>query len=101
MRLQSIELIRRENGFFHFRGQKIKAVRQGAGVGVALLFRPSVVDKDFSEVLEPETYLWFPSARYLKEIMDAFDRSDDLTGKMIHKDWEGERPRTMKVADFL
>ena len=101
MRLQSIELIRRERGFFRFRNKLIPAIKKGDGVGVAILFTPSVVDKDFSVALDPETFLWFPSAKHLNDIMKALDRSDEQTFQMLHREWTGPRPRTLKVHDFL
>jgi len=101
MRLQSIELIRRERGFFHFRDKLILAVRPGAGVGVAVLFNPSVVDKDFAVALDPESYLWFPTAKQIENILSAMDRSDEETFQMLRTEWGGERPRKIKVADFL
>lgn len=101
MRLQSIELIRRENGFFHFRDKLIPAVRPGAGVGVAVFFQPSPLDKDFAEVLGFQPYLWFPTAKQIEDIMAALDRSDEQTFQMLRTEWGGERPRKLKVADFL
>jgi len=101
MRLQSVELIRRERGFFHFRNKLIPAVRPGAGVGVAVLFTPSVVDKDFSVALDPETYLWFPTAKQIENILSALDKSDDQTFSMLKTEWGGERPRTLKLADLM
>ena len=101
MRLQSIELIERRDGFFRFRGTLIPAVRPNNGVGVAVFFAPSVVDKDFSVALDPETYLWFPTAKQLNEIMAALDKSDEQTFKMLRTEWGGERPRSIKLADLM
>jgi len=101
MRLQSVELIPRLNGFFRFRNKLIPAIKKGNGVGVAVLFTPSVVDKDFSVALDPETYLWFPTAKQIENIVSAMDRSDEETFQMLRTEWGGERPRKLKVADFL
>jgi hypothetical protein len=99
MRLQSIELIRREHGFFHFRDKLIPSVRPGDGVGVAVFFTPSALDDDFREVLGFQPYLWFPSVKEIEHILKAMDRSDEQTFQMLRTEWEG--PRKMKVADFL
>jgi len=102
LRLQSIEFIRRENGFFRFRGKLIPAVRLNNGVGVAVLFRPSQVDEDFAATLDPETYLWFPSAKQIETILKALDKSDEQTAQMIPiKEWGGLRPRSLKLGDFV
>ena len=97
LKLQSIELISRERGFFRFRDKLIPAVRRGNGVGVACLFIPSVVDKDFSVALDPKTYLWFPTAKQIKDILTAMDRSDDQTFQMLKTGWGGERPRKIML----
>jgi len=101
MRLQSIELIERRNGFFCFRDRLIPSVRPGDGVGVAVFFNPSPVDQDFAEVLGWQPYLWFPSAKQIEDILKAMDRSDEQTFQMLRTEWEGPRPRKMKVADFV
>jgi len=101
MRLQSIELIRRERGFFRFRDKLIPALRQGNGVGVACLFISSVVDKDFSIALDPQTYLWFPTAQQIEDILSAMDRSDDQTFQMLKTEWGGERPRKIMLHDLM
>jgi len=101
MRLQSIELITRQNGFFRFRGKLIPAIRPNDGVGVALIFKPSCVDKDFSVALDPETYLWFPTSKQLQEIMKALDSSDEQTFQMLRTEWGGERPRSIKLEDMM
>lgn len=101
MRLQSIELIPRVRGFFRFRDKLIPAVRPGEGVGVACLFIPSVVDKDFSVALDPETYLWFPTAKQIENILTAFDRSDEQTFQMLKTEWGGERPRKLMLSDLM
>jgi len=101
LRLQSIELIPRKAGFFRFRDKLIPAVRPNNGVGVAVLFRPSQIDEDFAATLDPETYLWFPSAKQIENILEAMDRSDEETFQMLRTEWSGVRPRPLKVGDFL
>lgn len=101
MRLQSIEFIRRENGFFRFRDKLILSVKLGDGVGVAVFFTPSPLDQDFAKVLGFQPHLWFPSARELDSIMRALNESDERTFQMLRTGWGGVRPRPLKVGDFL
>ena len=102
MRLRSIEFIPRKNGFFRFRDRLIPSVRSGCGVGVAVFFQPSQLDKDFAEVLGYPVNLWFPTAKELENILVALDESDDRTAQMLPvKEWGGVRPRSMKLADLM
>jgi len=101
LRLQSVELITRKDGFFRFRDRLVPAVRPGDGVGVAVFFAPSPVDLDFAEVLGFQPYLWFPSAKQIENILEAMDRSDEETFQMLRTEWSGVRPRPLKVGDFL
>jgi len=99
MRVKEIAVILRRGGFFYYKDQVIPAVRPGNGYGVALLLEPSQVDKDFN--LPTGEGVLFVSAKQIKEIVDALDRSDQLTFEMLKCGWKGERPCPVKVVDFV
>lgn len=103
MKLESIELIKRKGGYFHFRNKLIPAIRKGDGIGVGCVFIPSIVDRDFSLALGSNRFLWFPKANEIEDILKAMGESDYKTAHMlpIKSSWGGVRPRTVKVADFL
>ena len=95
MRLQSIEMVRRENGFFHFRGRQIKAYYPRRGYAVMLFLEDSPIDYDFN------AKVWIPSALDLQKIKEALDKSDRLTHELLDRGWDhGDRPYLM-VGDFL
>ena len=116
MILQAIVLVKRKNGFFYLHGRnvfkryepdftlkrrRIPAVYSGNGVGVALFFRGSQVDRDFNHLV------WFPDHSHqmdlyrlsdeLKKIAidlgDAFLESDEQTYRLLGRGWMiGPRP---------
>ena len=95
MRLQSIELVRRENGFFHFRGRQIKAYYPRRGYAVMLFLQDSPIDRDF------KANVWVPSVKDLQNIKKAFEKSDRLTHQLLGRGWNfGVRPY-LQVGDFL
>jgi len=94
MRPKEIVIILRKDGYFHYKGRKIKAVRPGNGYGVLVALEPSPIDKDF------EAYVWFPSVEELSQIMRALDSSDELTYKLLGRGWDGKRP-FRKLHEFM
>jgi len=99
MKIKEIVLVLRKDGVFHFQNRLIPSVRPGSGFAVGLLLEASEVDKDFN--LAPGEGLLFISAKDIKEIMEALDKSDKLTFEMLKAPWGGERPRKLKVTDFI
>jgi len=49
MRVKSIELVLRKDGFFHYNGSRVKAVYPREGYAVMLFLEPSQIDLDFRE----------------------------------------------------
>jgi hypothetical protein len=105
MRLQSIELITRKDGFFFHptNGRIVKAYYKNSGVGVCVRFVPSQLDSDFQYLFNSQfnEMFWFPTAKQIENILSALDKSDEKTFQMLKTEWGGERPRKLKVADFL
>lgn len=108
MRFKGTQNIKRENGFFHIAGMKIKALRKASnGYGVLVVFEaPTQLDIDFQEVLEKiyglGCFAWFPTAKQLDMIKEALDLSDLQT-----RDWQrngegwevGDRPLTDVIEE--
>jgi len=99
MKIKEIVLILRKNGYFRYKDRLIPAVRPGNGYGVALVLEASQVDKDFN--LPYGEGILFLSAKVIKEILEALDKSDQLTFEMVKRGWEGERPFKVKVEHFV
>ena len=82
-----MELVRRENGFFHYmNGKQVKAYYPKRGYCVMVFFEDSPIDTDFNE------NVWCPSAKELRRVADMLDESDKLTYDMVGHGWGGERP---------
>lgn len=94
MRIREIAIVLRKDGFFHWNGQKIKAVYPGEGYGVMVFLEASQIDKDF------EAYVWVPSAEELEEINKKLSKSDELTHELLGRGWAGKRP-FWKLEDFM
>ena len=101
MKLKAVVIILRKNGSFHtgdaiiyrkyselpkLKGPKVEAVRKGEGYGVAVLLEPSQVDIDFGVAT------LFLSADEIQAIMEALEKSDKLTEKLLGRGWLGKRP---------
>ena len=94
MRLREIDIVLRKNGFFHWNGQRIKAVYPREGYVVMVFLDPSPIDKDF------EAHVWVPSAEEIEEILRKMDKSDKLTHDLLGHGWNGKRP-FWKLEDFM
>ena len=96
MRLKSVEIIKRDQGFFWLpNGSKVKAVYPRRGFAVMVFLEDSPIDLDF------KAKVWVPRARELQRIKEALDKSDRLTHELLGRGWGyGDRPY-LKVADFL
>ena len=101
MRLRAVVIIPRIGGYFHtrdaaiylafgsfrFQVDKVPARRKGEGYGVALVFESTPADEDF------KVPIWFPTEAQVKLILEAFERSDELTGRLLGRGWiSGPRP---------
>jgi len=103
MRLRAIMIILRKNGYFHTRDaityitfgskpfrfpvDRVPAARKGEGYGVALILEPSQADKDF------RIPILFPTEAQVRLILEAFERRDELTGRLLGRGWiSGPRP---------
>lgn len=94
LRIKKIVLIPRYNGFFYYNGKKIRAIKNGNGVGVALILEKSPVDEDFGE------NILFLSESERQEISDKFNESDELTVEMVKHGWNyGLRPFQSKLKN--
>jgi len=109
VRLRAVVIVLRKNGYFHtgqaitfrsydgftgFPYQRVPAVRRGNGWGVALVLRPSQVDRDFG------VPVLFLEADEIEVIQKALDKSDELTHQLLGRGWGGKRP-FWKVEDFM
>jgi len=94
MRLQSVELVLRDGGFFHYRGQRIKAVYPKRGYAVMVFLEDSPIDLDFG------CKVWVPKAAEVERILRLFDKSDRMTYELLGHGWEGERPFHM-LEEFV
>jgi len=104
MILSDILIAKRAEGYFYVEGYKIQADRiSSAGYGVLCIFEPSKLDKDFSCVLGPGRFAWFPTAKALEIITAKLDLSDHLTLDLHNgKGWDsGPRPFSNKLADLI
>jgi hypothetical protein len=99
MRIRNIVVVLRKDGFFHWNGQFVKAFYPGKGYAVMVFLEASPIDKDF------ETYVWVPSVEEVEEILNSFDKSDELTCQLRGgKGWDhGPRPYRLsqKLAEFM
>ena len=79
-----------------FRADSVRSVRSSPnGWAVGVVMTSSPID-DLAGVS-----LWFPKAWQLEMILDALDRSDELTHKMIGHGWfRGPRPY-IRLEDFI
>jgi hypothetical protein len=64
------------------------------GYGVALILEPSAADQDFGV---PIMFLGEDESLTIRE---AFDKSDDLTEKLLGRGWNGKRPY-QKLHHFM
>ena len=111
MRLKAILLIPRRNGILRlseaekiitigswsgFKAAEVKSTRPTPdGVAVGVVMDHSPID-DLAGA-----FLWFPKAWQLEMILDALDRSDQLTHRMIGHGWNrGPRPY-IRLEDFI
>ena len=95
MRLNTIEIIKRIEGFFHYKNSKIRSYYPGKGYAVMCFLDHSPIDKDF------KTNVWVPSAQDLQNIKLALEKSDRLTHQLLGKGWDyGVRPY-LQLGDFL
>lgn len=104
MILSDILMAKRVEGYFYIEGYKIKADRVSSpGYGVVVVFEPSKLDKDFSCVLGPGRFAWFPTAKALEIITEKLDLSDHLTLDLHEgKGWKtGPRPFSNKLVDLI
>ena len=101
MRLGTIEFTTRKDGYHHFRGHNIKAVKIGSGVGVVCVFVPSQIDQDFRCALFPEESLWAPSQKELDLIQHYIDDSDYRTAKLLNVSGWTSGPRPFKIEEFV
>ena len=113
MRILSIELILRANGFFHFKDRLIPAIRRGSGYGVLVIFEPSPLDVDMGglsklvyKILKfaNAKFHFFISSKEYKELGHKLEETDPLTYNLIGHGWDhGPRPYqpSQKLADLL
>ena len=87
MRIKEIAIIKRNEGFFEFKGRKILAVHPGNGFGVGLKLESSQVDVDFGF---PILFLTNEDVEIIKK---AFLESDKLTFQLIGHGWKSKRRR--------
>ena len=109
MRVKRIDIVKREDGYFHLSDRKVKAVRKGDGYGVDVVFEASPLDCDLGN-LPKETlsilsatnqeFHFFITASDLKRIECLMDESERLTFEMLGHGWEGERPFHM-LEEFI
>ena len=86
MRIKRVDVIRREDGFFHTEVKKVKAWYPGNGYVVMVFFENSPIDKDFEE------NVWVPKVDELSRIAYLMDKSDYKTFEMLGRGWDGIRP---------
>jgi len=113
MRLKAVVIILRKNQVFYtgealvyrsyrgFTGFSIPSVpayyrkdNPVDGYGVALILDPSQADQDFG------VPILFLSEDETAVIREAFDKSDDLTEKLLGRGWNGKRPY-QKLHHFM
>ena len=94
MRVKEILVVLRKDGFFHYNGRRIQAVRPGSGYGVMVILEPSQIDQDFG------VQVWVPSQDELERIQAALEKSDKLTHDLLGRGWAGIRP-FWKLEDFM
>jgi len=104
MWVKAIVLIPRKGGYFHldqaviyrkfgyfngFKMDKVKAKREGDGVGVALILgAPTQIDGDFGEFT-----VFLDWELHIKPLLEALDKSDEMTEEITGKRaWGGKRP---------
>jgi hypothetical protein len=94
--LDKAVVFKRYGSFVEFKDRKWlrermpKAYRKGDGVGVLTIFRaPTKIDGDIGE------FAVFFDWEHIKDLEEAFDKSDELTAKLTNKQqWGGKRPYT-------
>jgi hypothetical protein len=113
MRLKAVVIILRKNQVFHteeaivyrsyhgFTGFSTPSVpayyrkdNSIDGYGVALILEPSPADQDFG------VPILFLSEDEASVIGEAFDKSDELTEKLLGRGWAGKRPY-LKLHHFM
>jgi hypothetical protein len=91
-------IVRSYNGFRGFPKETVPSYyRQNNpidGYGVALILQPSQADQDFG------VSTLFLKADELQVIMEALDKSDDLTEQLLRRGWQGRRPY-LKLHHFM
>lgn len=96
MKVKSIELVLRKDGFFYHNGEKIKAVYPREGYAVMLFLEPSQIDVDFGV---PVVVL---TCAQLEELQHKMKESDEKTWRLRGgKGWtNGPRPYT-KLHEWI
>jgi hypothetical protein len=96
MKVKSIEVVLRKDGFFYHNGKKIPACYPGNGHVVMLFQEPSQIDVDFKE---PVLVL---SCEEFEEIGRKLKESDEKTWQLRGgKGWtHGKRP-FVKLHEFM
>ena len=109
MRVKRMDIVKRQDGYFHLPDRKVKAVRSGDGFGVDVVFEASPIDCDLGN-LPKETlsvlndtvqeFHFFITAKNLERIELLLDQSDRLTFELLGHGWDGERP-FHKLEEFV
>lgn len=95
MKVKRMELVKRENGFFHYmNGKRVKAMYPRRGYAVMIFYEESPIDSDFGEKC------WVPSAEELRRLADLMNESDRLTFDLLGHGWDGTRPYH-KLEEFV
>jgi len=83
------------------KGPLVTSVRPKRGFGALCVLRRSQLDYDLLHPADQREYmLYFPEEDEKNVINDAFDKSDDLTEKLLGRGWTGKRPY-QKLHHFM
>lgn len=106
MRVKKIVHVLRQEGYFHYEDQKIKAYHRGDGYGVDMVLEVSPLDVDFGlspelyDALEGVEFHFFISYDEYEDIGHKLKESDELTYQLLGHGWNGKKP-FWKLHDFM
>jgi hypothetical protein len=110
MHVKRIDIVKRQNGYFHLTDRKVKSYRKGDGYGVDVVFEASPLDCDLGNLPQEtlsilnatnQEFHFFITAKDLKRIELLMDKSDNLTFQLLGHGWDHPERPFHKLEEFV